>query len=55
MRSIKCVILSFGTSEKVELHETRHLVEMTVAGEPDLLESSFRPFGYTETVHGDKH
>src|SRR5450631_1485980 len=55
MRSIQRVIFSFGTSEKVELHATRHLVELADARQPDLLESRFRPFGYTETVHGDEH
>jgi hypothetical protein len=29
--SIKRVILSFGTFEKVKLYKARHLVEMTVA------------------------
>jgi hypothetical protein len=37
------VILGFRTSEKVKLDEARHLVEMTVAGEPDLLEVRFGP------------
>jgi hypothetical protein len=37
VRSIKRVILSFGTFEKVKLYEARDFFEMTVARYPDLL------------------
>jgi hypothetical protein len=39
------VILSFGAFERVKLYKARHPVEMTVARQPDVLESSFGPFG----------
>ena len=55
VRSIKCVILSFGAFEKVKLYKTWHLVEMTIARQPDLLEGGFAPLGNAETVHCDKH
>src|SRR5579859_1122822 len=55
VRSIECVILSFRTSQKVELDEARNLFEVTVAGEPDRLEVRFGPLCNTETIHGDKH
>jgi len=45
VRSIKGVILSLGVLEKVKLHKASHPVEMTVARQPDVLESSFGPFG----------
>jgi hypothetical protein len=48
------VILSFGGFEQVELNEAWHLVEMTVAREPDMLEGGFRPLGDAEPVHGYK-
>jgi len=35
------VIISFRALEKMELYEARHLVEMTVARQPNLLEGSF--------------
>jgi hypothetical protein len=37
------VILSLGAFEKVKLYKVWHLVEMTVARHPDLLESCFGP------------
>jgi hypothetical protein len=55
VRSIKSVILGFGTFEEVKLYKARHLVEVTVARHPYLLEAGFGPLGYPETVHCDKH
>jgi hypothetical protein len=49
------VIVSFGTLEKAELYETTNLVEMTVARQPNLLESRFAPPNDLEPVHGDEH
>jgi hypothetical protein len=45
VRNIKCVILSFGAFEKVKLYKAQHLVEVTVARKPDLLEGFFGAFG----------
>ena len=42
---IKRVILGFGAFEQVEFDEARHLVEMTVARQPDFLECFFGPLG----------
>jgi hypothetical protein len=39
----------------MELDEARHLVEMAVTRQPDVLESGFGPLGDAEPVHGDKH
>jgi len=39
----------------VKLYKARHLVEMTVARQPDLLEICFAPFGNSKSVHGYKH
>jgi hypothetical protein len=55
VRGIECVILDFGTSQKMKLDESRHLVEMTVAREPDLLEVRFGPLYNAETIHRDEH
>ena len=37
VRRVKGVILGFGTFEQMELNETRHLVEIRIAGKPDSL------------------
>ena len=55
VRGVERVILSFRTLEKVKLYKARHLVEMTVARKPNLLERCFGPFGNSKTVHRDKH
>src|SRR6516165_224556 len=39
----------------MELYEARHLVEMTVARQPNLLEGSFGALSNFEPVHCDKH
>lgn len=52
---IKSMILGFGTFKQVELDEARHLIEVTVAGQPDFLECFFGPLGDAETVHGNEH
>src|SRR5690349_12836185 len=38
MRSVQRVVLEFGTPQQMEFDEARHLVQMRVAREPDLLE-----------------
>jgi hypothetical protein len=38
---------------KTETLQSWHRVEMTVARQPDLLESRFGPLGYSEAVHCD--
>jgi hypothetical protein len=43
VRGIKRVIVR--TFEKVKLYKARHLVETTVAPQPDLLEDGFGPLG----------
>src|ERR1019366_8394740 len=55
VRSIKGVIFSFGAFEKGTLYKVWHLVEMTGARQPDVLEGGFASFGDAETVHRDKH
>jgi hypothetical protein len=55
VRSIKRVILSLGAFEKVKLYKAGHLVEMTVARHPNVLESCFGALGNPEAVHRDKH
>src|SRR3954452_5197545 len=52
---IERMILRFRTLEKVKLYEAWHLLQMSIARNPDLLEGCFRAFGNTETVHGNKH
>jgi len=49
------MILSLGAFEKVKLYKARHLVEMTVARQPNLLKVGFGPLGNTKAVHCDKH
>jgi hypothetical protein len=49
------VILAFGAFEQMELDESRHLVEMAVARQPDVLEGGLGPLGDAEPVHGDKY
>ena len=49
------VVLCSRTFEKVELYKARHLVEMTVARQPNLLEGSFGALSNFEPVHWDKH
>ena len=36
-----------------KLDEARHLVEMGVARQPDMLECGFGPLDHLEAVHGD--
>ena len=49
------MIVGFRTPEKVKLYEARHLVEMTIARQPDLLEGRFAALGDVEAFHGDEH
>src|SRR5580700_404423 len=55
VRCVKRMVFGFGPFEKVKLDEARHLVEMCVARQPDMLECGFGPLGDAEPVHGDKH
>src|SRR5438034_7307919 len=55
VRGIERVILSLGAFEKVKFDKARHLVEMTIARQPHLLECGFGPLGNSKTVHRDKH
>jgi hypothetical protein len=41
VRSIKRVILSFGTFEKVKLYKAWHLVEMTVPRRPETMSAIY--------------
>jgi hypothetical protein len=50
---LQLVILSCGASEKVKLYKAWHLVEVTIARQPDLLEICFGPFGDAETIDRD--
>src|SRR4030088_1250691 len=52
---IECVILSFRAFEEVKFYKAWHLIEVTIARNPDLLERCFGPLGNAETVHHDKH
>ena len=52
---IKRVVLSLGPLEEMKLDKAWHLVEVTVAGHPDLLESCFGALGNAKAVHCDKH
>ena len=49
------MVLSFGPFEKVKLYEARYLFKMTVARQPDVLESCFGAFDHFEAVHCDEH
>src|SRR4051795_11670627 len=39
----------------MKLEEARHLLQVRIAAEPDLLEGLFRPFPHAKAVHGDEH
>jgi hypothetical protein len=52
---IKRVILGIGAFEQMELDEARHLVEMAVARQLDMLEGGLGPLGDAKPVHCDKH
>src|SRR4051794_27030932 len=39
----------------MKLDEARHLLQVRIAAEPDLLEGLFRPFPHAKAVHGDEH
>jgi hypothetical protein len=49
------VILSLWPFEKVKLDKAWHLVEMSVARQPDLLESCLAAFDDFEAVHCNEH
>src|SRR6266404_4496883 len=56
VRGIKrVVVLRLRAFEQMKLDKARHLVQMTVARGPDLLESCLGAFGNAKAVHGDKH
>ena len=55
MRCIERVVFQFRSPEEVEFHEARHLVEMGVARQPDMLEIGFAALDHLEAVHGDEH
>src|SRR5260370_15961241 len=52
---IKRVVLRLGPFEKMELDKAWYLVEMTVAGHPDLLESCLGALGDAKAAHCDIH
>jgi starvation-inducible DNA-binding protein len=49
------VVVFLRAFEQVEDHESRHLLEIRLARQPDLLEVAFRSFVHLEPVHCDKH
>jgi len=49
------VVLALGALQKVENNEARHVFEMRLAREPDLLEITFRALLHLEPIHGDVH
>jgi len=53
--SVEDVVVFFRAFEQVEDHESRYLLKMRLARQPDLLEVAFRSFVYLEPVHCDKH
>src|ERR1700688_276489 len=55
MGGVQRVILGFRTFEKMKLYKARHLLEMTIARQPDLLESCLAPLGHAEAGRCDKH
>src|SRR5262249_45310559 len=55
VRRIQRVVVQFRPPEKVEFREARHLVEMSVARQPDMLEVGLASPNDLETVHGDEH
>src|ERR1022692_1910523 len=55
LRAPRYALKARGALEKVKLYKARHLVEVTVARRPDLLESCFRALSNAEAVHRDKH
>src|SRR5262249_35876527 len=55
MRGIEHVVLALGALQKVEDNEARHVFEMRLAREPDLLEIAFGALLHLEPIHGDVH
>src|SRR5262249_27025920 len=51
MRRVECMVLALRTLEQVELDKARHLLQLRVAVEPDLLECLLRTFLHTEPIH----
>jgi hypothetical protein len=49
------VVFNLGALEKVKLYEARHLLEMGVSRQPDVLESCFGTFDDFEAVHCNEH
>ena len=49
------MVLELGPLQQMEFDEARHLVQMRVARQPDLLEGGLGAFGDAEAVHGDVH
>ena len=49
------MVLTLRPAQHVKLHKARHLVEIALPGEPDLLEVSRGVLEHSEAVHGDKH
>ena len=49
------MVLGFRALEQVELDEARHLVQLRVAVEPDLLEGLLRAARNAKPIHGDEH
>src|SRR3954449_13080207 len=55
VRGVQRMVLELGAAQQMKLDETRHLVQMSIARKPDLLEGSFGALGDAEAVHGDVH
>ena len=52
---IERMILRFGAFKQMEFDEAGHLIEMSVARQPDFLEGCFGALGHAEPVHGNEH
>ena len=55
VRGIERVVLVLRALEQVELDEARGRLQLRVAIEPDVLESSFLSALHAKAVHGDEH
>src|SRR4051794_5730105 len=55
VRGVQRVVLELGSAQQMEFDEARHLVQMSIARKPDLLEGSLGALGDAEAVHGVVH
>ena len=49
------MVFGLGSLEQMELDETRHVLQLRVTAQPNLLESIFSASLHTKPIHGDEH